>query len=148
MLTDRFGPRMTGTPNHEAAVDWVIKQTTAWGFKNAHKEPWIFGHPGWLNERAWGFITSPVKENLKFEILAWTPSTKGTVSGSAIQLIAPHGPEVAPPADGAAAGGRGGRGGGPRYRGRTQAEMNAWVAEVGKTVKGKMVMIGEAAVVP
>ncbi len=148
MLTDRFGPRMTGTPNHEAAVDWVIKQTTAWGFKNAHKEPWTFGHPGWLNERAWGFITSPVKENLKFEILAWTPSTKGTVSGSAIQLIAPHGPEVAPPADGAAAGGRGGRGGGPQFQGPTQAEMDAWVAEVGKTVKGKMVMIGKAAVIP
>src|SRR5215472_10154640 len=80
MFTDRFGPRVTGTPNHEAAVDWVIKETTAWGFKNAHKEPWNFGHPGWLNERAYGFITAPVKENLKFEVLAWTPSTKGTVN--------------------------------------------------------------------
>ncbi len=87
MLTDRFGPRMTGTPNHEAAVDWVIKETTSWGMKNAHKEAWDFGHPGWLNERASGFITAPVKENLKFEVLAWTPSTKGTVTGSAIQLI-------------------------------------------------------------
>ncbi len=94
MLTDRYGPRMTGTPNHEAAADWVIKETTAWGMKNAHLEAWDFGHPGWLNERASGFITAPVKENLKFEVLAWTPSTKGTVTGSAIQLIPPHGPEA------------------------------------------------------
>jgi len=28
MLTDRYGPRVTGTPNHEAAVDWVIAETT------------------------------------------------------------------------------------------------------------------------
>src|SRR5215472_4771447 len=92
MLTDRYGPRVTGTPNHEAAVDWVISETTRWGLKNAHKEAWDFGHPGWLNERASGFLVSPVKENLKFEVLAWTPSTKGTIAASAIQLIVPQGP--------------------------------------------------------
>lgn len=146
MLTDRFGPRMTGTPNHEAAVNWVIQETTAWGMKNAHKEAWDFGHPGWLNERASGFITAPVKENLKFEILAWTPSTKGTVTGSAIQLIAPHGPEV-PPNPNAAAGGRGGRGG-PQFQGPTQAEMDQWIAQSKSSVRGKMVLVGKAAVIP
>src|ERR1700756_4177855 len=35
MLTDRYGPRVTGTPNHEAAVNWVISETTKWGLKNA-----------------------------------------------------------------------------------------------------------------
>ena len=153
MLTDRFGPRMTGTPNHEAAVDWVIKETTAWGMKNAHKEAWDFGHPGWLNERASGFITAPVKENLKFEVLAWTPSTKGTVTGSAIQLIAPHGPEAPAAAADAAAGGggRGGRGGGrggPQFLGPTQAEMDQWIAQTKNSVRGKIVMIGKAAVFP
>ena len=149
MLTDRFGPRMTGTPNHEAAVDWVIQETTSWGMKNAHKEAWDFGHPGWLNERAYGFITSPVKENLKFEILAWTPSTKGTVTGSAVQLIPPHGPEI--PANADAAAGRGGRGGGrggPQFQGPTQAEMDAWIAQNKNLVKGKMALIGKAAVIP
>ena len=52
MLTDRYGPRVTGTPNHEAAAKWVVKQFNKWGFKNAHLEPWDFGHPGWSNERA------------------------------------------------------------------------------------------------
>ena len=115
MLTDRYGPRVTGTPNHEAAAKWVVKQLTEWGLKNARLEPWDFGHPGWSNERASAFIVSPVQENLKFEVLAWTPSTKGTVTASAIQLVPPQGPP--PPAaestDAANAGGRGrgGRGG-------------------------------------
>src|SRR6266480_832800 len=51
MLTDVYGPRLTGSPNHKAAAEWAIKQMTAWGLSNAHLEPWDFGHVGWLNER-------------------------------------------------------------------------------------------------
>ena len=102
MLTDRYGPRVTGTPNHEAAAKWAVAQMTQWGMKNAHLEPWEFGHPGWLNERAAGFVTAPVKQNLKFEVLAWTPSTKGTVTGPAIQVEPPQGP-LPPAADAAGA---------------------------------------------
>src|SRR5947207_14478310 len=114
MLTDRYGPRVTGTPNHEAAAKWLVQQFNQWGLKNAHLEPWDFGRAGWLNERAWGFIVAPVKQNLKFEVLAWTPSTNGTVSASTVQLIPPQGPEIAPdpnaapPAGAFRAGGRGG----------------------------------------
>src|SRR5215216_7450683 len=57
MFTDVYGPRLTGSPNHKAAADWAVKQMTAWGFDNAHLEPWDFGRPGWINERASGFIT-------------------------------------------------------------------------------------------
>src|ERR1041385_6766507 len=94
MLTDRYGPRVTGTPNHEAAVNWVVAETTKWGMKNAHKEAWEFGHPGWSNERASGFLVSPVKQNLKFEVLAWTPSTNNTVTASTVQIVPPQGPEI------------------------------------------------------
>jgi hypothetical protein len=153
MLTDRYGPRVTGTPNHELAAKWAVSQMTQWGMKNGHLEPWEFGHPGWLNETADGHIIAPVKENLKFEILAWTPSTKGKVTGSVIQIVAPEGPM--PPADpaAAAAGGRGGRGGGggrggPVRLGPTKDEMTAWVAATKEKVKGKIVMVGKAAVIP
>jgi hypothetical protein len=91
VLTDRYGPRVTGTPNHEAAARWVVARATRWGLKKAHLEPWASGHPGWLNERANGYIVSPVRQNLKFEVLAWTPSTNGTVTASAVQLELPHG---------------------------------------------------------
>jgi carboxypeptidase Q len=69
MLTDRYGPRLTGSPNHEAAAKWAAQQMTEWGFRNAHLEPWNFGHPGWLNERAAGYMVAPVHANLKFEVL-------------------------------------------------------------------------------
>jgi carboxypeptidase Q len=152
MLTDRYGPRVTGTPNHEAAAKWVVAEMTKWGLKNAHLEPWEFGHPGWTNERAYGFINAPVRENLKFEVLAWTPSTNGTASGSAIQLELPQGPP-APPQEGADAPGRGGRAGrggrgGAARLGPTKEQMDQWIAETKGKVKGRMVLIGKAAVIP
>jgi len=152
MLTDRYGPRVTGTPNHEAAAKWAVAEMTKWGLKNAHLEPWEFGHPGWTNERAYGFIDSPVRENLKFEVLAWTPSTNGTASGSAIQLELPQGPP-APVQEGADAPGRGGRAGrggrgGAARLGPTKEQMDQWVSESKSKIKGRMVMIGKAAVIP
>src|SRR5450432_480559 len=92
VLTDRYGPRVTGTPNHELAAKWAVSEMTAWGMKNGHLEPWEFGHPGWLNETASGYIVTPVRENLKFEVLAWTPSTNGTLKASAIEIQPPQGP--------------------------------------------------------
>src|SRR6204780_5489262 len=59
MLTDRYGPRVTGTPNHEMAAKWAASQMTEWGLKNAHLEPWEFGHSGWLNESASGHLVAP-----------------------------------------------------------------------------------------
>src|ERR1700748_1009372 len=69
MLTDRYGPRVTGTPNHEMAAKWAADEMTRWGMKNAHLEKWEFGHPGWLNESEDGHVISPIKQNLKFEVL-------------------------------------------------------------------------------
>ncbi|MEI9974985.1 MAG: hypothetical protein WDO73_24810 [Ignavibacteriota bacterium] len=28
-LTDRYGPRVTGTPNHEAAAKWAVEEMTS-----------------------------------------------------------------------------------------------------------------------
>jgi hypothetical protein len=146
MLADRYGPRVTGTPNHEAAAKWARDEMARWGMKNTHLEAWEFGHPGWLNERASAFLVAPVHENLKFEVLAWTASTKGTVTASTLELVPPQGPEM-PAAEGR--GGRGGFGGrGPARMGPTKDEMAAWVAENKGKVKGKIVLVGKAAVIP
>src|ERR1044072_4976156 len=61
MLSDMYGLRLTGSPNHKAAADWAVKQMTAWGMQNAHLEPWNFKHPGWLNERLTAHLISPAK---------------------------------------------------------------------------------------
>jgi hypothetical protein len=145
MLADRYGPRVTGTPNHEAAAKWAVAEMTKWGMKNGHLEKWDYGRDGWLNERAYGFITAPVKQNLKFEVLAWTPSTNGPVTGSAIELVTPRGPEVPP--DPNARGGRGG-GRGPQYLPPAKEEFAQWLAGNKDKVRGKMVLMGKAAVIP
>ena len=169
-LTDVHGPRLTGSPNHENAAKWAVKQMETWGFKNGKLEPFDFGtianskvvREGWLNEKASGHIISPVKDNLVFEVLAWTPSTKGTVTAEAIHIVAPQGPIVeapapatAPPAAGAAgdvsaalaalaaqAGGRGGGRGGVQRLGPTEDDMKAYFASLQPKIKGAIVLMG------
>jgi carboxypeptidase Q len=149
MLTDRYGPRVTGTPNHEAAAKWAVAEMTSWGMKNGHLEPWDFGRAGWLNESATGQIVAPVHQNVKFEVLAWTPSTKGTVNASAMEIVLPQGPPAPAAEDGATGrGGRGGRGGAPARLGPTKDEMDQWLAANKDKVRGKIVMVGKAAVIP
>jgi carboxypeptidase Q len=92
MLTDVYGPRLTGSPNHKHAAEWAIKQMAAWGMKNAHLEPWDFGHVGWLNQRLTAHMISPIKDVLTCEVLAWTPSTRGPVRANTRQLILPERP--------------------------------------------------------
>ncbi len=121
-LTDVSGPRLTGSPNHVAAANWATKQMKDWGFDDAKLEPWDFGHPGWVNDRASGFITAPVKDNLTFEVLAWTPSTKGIAIGRAFNLILPDRP--------------------------TQTELDTYLAGLKTKVRGKIVLMGKPAVIP
>jgi hypothetical protein len=122
MLTDVYGPRLTGSPNHKAAAEWAIKQMTAWGLSNAHLEPWDFGHVGWLNERFTGHIISPVKDVLTCEVLSWTPSTRGPVTAQAYQLILPDRPG--------------------------QDQLNAFFESQKANVRGKIVMAGKHVIVP
>jgi len=121
-LTDVYGPRLTGSPNHKTAAEWAIKQMTEWGLTNGRLEPWDFGHSGWLNERFSGFIVSPVKDSLVGEVLAWTPSTNGVVTADAVQIVPPDRP--------------------------TQEDMSRWVAETTPNVKGHIVLVGRHTIVP
>jgi carboxypeptidase Q len=121
-FSDVYGPRLTGSPNLKAAGDWAVKQMQTWGFENVRLEPWNFGHPGWLNERASGFITSPVKDSLVFEVLAWTPGTNGTVASQAAQIVLPEKP--------------------------TQEELTAYFDSVRAQVTGKIVLVGKLTNVP
>lgn len=115
-LTDVYGPRLTGSPNFKAAAEWTVKEMTGWGFVNGRLEPWDFGRPGWLNEKASGHLVSPVKDNLVFEVLAWTPSTRGTARGQAVQITLPDQP--------------------------TAAELAAHLAPLAAKVKGAVVLVG------
>ena len=145
MLTDRYGPRVTGTPNHEQAAKWAIAEMQRWGLQNGHLESWDFGHPGWLNESASGHLIAPVRENIKFEVLAWTPSTSGKVEASAIQLVPPQGPFPPEPPEAANPPGPPRR---PQRLGPLKKDLDQWIAENQGKVRGKIVLIGKAAVIP
>lgn len=139
-LSDVYGPRLTGSPNHKNAAEWAIKQMAAWGFQNGHLEPWDFGHPGWLNESYTAHMISPVKDTLECEVLAWTHSTKGTVRAQAVQLIWPE--RAAQPT-------QGGQGfGGFANNNPTQEELTAYFNSVKDKVKGKIVLAGKTRFVP
>jgi carboxypeptidase Q len=115
-LADVYGPRLTGSPSLEAAGQWAVKTMEGWGMKNGRLEPWNFGHPGWVNELAWGAITAPVKDTLVLEALAWTPGTAGPVKGTAINLLIPEEP--------------------------TPEELAGYFAGVKSRVKGAVVLVG------
>jgi carboxypeptidase Q len=121
-FTDVYGPRLTGSPNHKMAAEWAVKEMTSWGFENAHLEPWDFGHPGWVNERLTAHAVAPFKDALVCEVLAWTPSTNGTVTAQAYQIILPERP--------------------------TQEELTAFFATQKDKVKGKIILVGKATVLP
>ena len=143
-LTDVYGPRLTGSPNHENAAKWAVQQMESWGMRNGRLEPFDFGREGWLNEKASGHIVSPMRDNLVFEVLAWTPSTNGTVTGPALHVVAPQGPLAQPENDGA---GRG-RGAAPQRLGPTEAELNAYLEGLAPRMRGAIVFVGNQVTVP
>src|SRR5215213_7828895 len=97
ILADLYGPRLTGSPNHVNAAKWAAEEMKKWGFDNTALEPWDFGRPGWVNDRNTGLMISPVSDTLTFEVLAWTPSTKGAVAADTVQIITPSFPSSATP---------------------------------------------------
>jgi carboxypeptidase Q len=121
-LTDVYGPRPIGSPNHVAAAKWAVKTMTDFGMKNAHLEPFAWRGVGWMPGKASGYITSPVVSNLKFEAVPWSPSTKGTVRGNVVLLNPPETP--------------------------TPQELDAYLASVATKVKGGIVMVGRPPEVP
>jgi carboxypeptidase Q len=144
-LTDVYGPRLTGSPNHKAAAEWAVKTMTGWGMSNGALEPWGWNHPGWANEFLAVHATAPFKDALVVEALAWTPGTNGAVKAKAFNLITPEGPLANPDADPAAAG-RGGRG--PARFGPTEAELTAYLDSVKDKVRGAAVLVGKSVFVP
>ncbi|MEP6835200.1 MAG: M20/M25/M40 family metallo-hydrolase [Gemmatimonas sp.] len=121
-LADVYGPRPIGSPNHVAAANWAVKTMTDWGMKNAHLEPFTWRGVGWLPGKATGYITSPVKANLKFEANPWSPSTKGTVSGNVVSVVGPENP--------------------------TEAELVAYLTMIAPKVKNGIVMVGPPPLAP
>ena len=127
-LTDLYGPRLTGSPNHVNAAKWIARELQSWGFDNTALEPWEFGHPGWVNERNTGLMLKPVQDTLTYEVLAWTPSTKGVVTADAVSLVVPTFPSAEDP---------------KVMENPTQEELTAYLDSVKSSINGKIVLVGK-----
>ena len=81
-LTDRIGPRLTGSANLRKANDWTRGQFLGWGLANAHLESWGPFGAGWAFESASVRMVAPDVALLYAIPRPWTPGTGGTVRGA------------------------------------------------------------------
>lgn len=83
-LSDSIGPRLPGSPDFDAASDWVLNRYRSWGITGRTEE-----YGTW---RAWerGLthvdLMAPRLRSLDGMMQAWSPGTNGPVTGSVVVL--------------------------------------------------------------
>jgi hypothetical protein len=82
-LTDVYGGRLTNSPSHRAAAEYVQKLMAEWGLVNIRLEPFPFGQ-GWSNERTVVHAVAPAKWPIIAYPKAWTPGTKGALTADVV----------------------------------------------------------------
>jgi hypothetical protein len=87
-LTEAIGARLTNSPNQRLANNWTKEQLTKWGIENARLESWGEFGRGWELKRFSAAITEPNFMPLRSFPKAWSPSTKGAVTGDVIYVDA------------------------------------------------------------
>ena len=88
-MMDVLGPRLSGSPGMKKSAEWAVEKLKGWGLTGAAMEPWPDdptggnnGFPlGWSNEKFYLHATSPNAFPISGMSAAWTPGTKGLVSG-------------------------------------------------------------------
>ncbi len=96
-LTDRYGPRLTNSPQFRAAGDWAVKQLKEWELSNVHLEKWATPAdnpiPSWQLTEYDGAMVSPTYMSIIGVPVAWTAGTNSVLTGDAILA------EIQTPAD-------------------------------------------------
>ncbi len=89
-LTDRYGPRLTNSPQFRAAGEWAVGQLKEWGLTNAHLEKWATSGgrggpiPSWEIKGYSGAMVEPTYMPLIGYPQAWTGSTNGPAIGEVV----------------------------------------------------------------
>ena len=84
-LTDEIGARLTGSPAHLQSARWARDRFAEWGLANPHLEPFEFGR-GWQLDHVSAAMTEPRYMPLIAYAEAWSPSTKGAVTGRPVYV--------------------------------------------------------------
>jgi Zn-dependent M28 family amino/carboxypeptidase len=89
-LTDRYGPRLTNSPQFRRAGDWAVGQLKEWGLSNVHLEKWATAGgrggaiPSWEITAYTGAMVEPTYMPIVGYPQAWSGSTGGMITGEAI----------------------------------------------------------------
>jgi len=82
-LTTQIGPRLTGSPQLDAASHWTEQQFKGLGLENVHLENWSIAN-SWTRGIATGRVVSPALHVLTVAQAGWSVATNGTVKGELI----------------------------------------------------------------
>ena len=86
-LTDRYGPRLTNSPQFRAAGEWATGQLKEWGLSNVHLEKWATTGgrggtiPSWQITAYSGAMVEPTYMPIIGYPQAWTGGTNGPLTG-------------------------------------------------------------------
>jgi hypothetical protein len=86
VLDDSIGPRLSGTPGFQAAVDWLERTYNGWGVPVRREKYGTWR--GWRQGTVHMEMIAPRVQNLEVELLAWSPSTPrgGPVEGDVVVI--------------------------------------------------------------
>jgi carboxypeptidase Q len=86
-LTDRYGPRVTGSPEYDEAADWAMARLRSWGVVNLHKERFKTGR-GWSLVRFNASMVEPrVMPMIGFP-KAGSAATPGKLTADVVRIVA------------------------------------------------------------
>jgi hypothetical protein len=85
-LTDRYGPRLSGSPEFDEAGDWAIDRLRSWGVASVRKDRFSSGR-GWSLTNFHATMVEPRVMPLVGLPRAWTPGTGGVVTAEVVRPI-------------------------------------------------------------
>jgi len=91
-LTTQIGPRLTGSPQMQAASDWTLKRFKDYGV-DAHLETAEIAH-SWTRGLETAEITSPIQQRVAIRAFGWSKATPGEITGNVVLLEIKNPPDL------------------------------------------------------
>jgi carboxypeptidase Q len=93
VLTDSIGPRLTGTPQFDAGVNWAVGLLNSWGVDSRREQYGTWN--GWRRGITHIDLIRPRVRSLEGMMLAWSPGTGGRPVEAAVVAIPEFASEAA-----------------------------------------------------
>lgn len=85
-LTDKIGPRLTGSEGLKRAYDWTSTRMKEWGLTNVYVKPWGEFGDGWDVRKSYVAMTAPYYQAIIGIPKAWTPGTNGMIEAEVVYV--------------------------------------------------------------